>query len=81
MFKKAQEKADQQRRTEVQVINSEHNNLKKSNLNNTMQPVYFLLVLQKEVLIELQTQVLKNFEPLMDLITKHEKKYRYRLSS
>lgn len=79
IFKKAQEKADQQRKTKVQAINGQHNNQKKSDLNNIAQPAYSFPVLQKKILIEFQIQVLKNLEQLMDLVTEQEKKYRYRL--
>ena len=80
MFKKAQEKADQRRKTEVQVTDGQQTNQEKGDLNNTAKPACPLPVSQKEVLIELRIQALKNLERLMDLVTEQEKKYGYRLS-
>ena len=80
MFKKAQEKADQRRKTQVQATDGQHNNQEKSDLNNTAQPACSLPASQKEVLIELRIQALKNLERLMDLVTEQEKKYSSRLS-
>ena len=80
MFKKAQEKADQRRETDVQVTDGQRNGQEKSDLNNPVQPACFLPVSQKQVLTELRIQALKNLERLMDLVTEQEKKYGYRLS-
>ena len=80
MFKKAQEKADQRRKTEVQVTDGQQNSQEKGDLNNTAQSACPLPVSQKEILIELRIQALKNLERPMDLVTKQEKKYGYRLS-
>lgn len=44
MLKKAQEKADQRRETEVQVTGGQENGQEKSDLNNPMQPACSLPV-------------------------------------
>ena len=53
MFKKAQEKADQRKEIEVQVIGGQENGQEQSDLNNPAQPACSLPVSQKQVLTEL----------------------------
>lgn len=85
MFKRAQEKADQHRETEVQVTDGQVTDSQEKrhgddNLNNTAQPTCSLPISHKQELLEFWMQALKNLEQLIDLVTEQEKKYGHRLS-
>lgn len=75
MFKKAQEKADQLKETEVQLTDGQEKRQGGDSLNNTAQPACSLPVSHKQELLELRMQALKDLERLMDLVTEQEKKY------
>ena len=73
MFKKAQEKADQHKETEVQLTDGGEKRQGEDSVNNTAQPACSLPVSRKQELLELRMQALKNLEQLMDLVTEQEK--------